>query len=478
MLNEATKAFLKHIPQIAEQLEDFIEEGPILLLSHYDADGLTSAAILIHLFIEKQTVFHLKIIEQPSAEDLRKVVSEYKHYNSIVLCDMGSRHGLLLHKFSKKYSKKIAVIDHHTPSQDISHTQGSFLELNPWRYGINGSVHVSSAGLAYLIIKELDKKVGEKTIHLALVGALGDRQDQGEKCDFLGLNKLILSEALEKGIVTREIGLRLFGIRRRPLYKCLEYTIDPFIPGLSGDEKACIDFLNSISIEPFFKDGRPKMLEDLSESELRKLVVELVKYMISEGVPPQEAEKILGYSYFINSFYKYPELYDAREFAVILNACGRLNEEWAGLMICLNKIDYYDQVLSILARYRKTLKDILNMIEKEEIPINYLSKTVVVDCIGILNERLSGAVSSIISTKPNFKPYKVLALLASSSKPKHVKISLRVLKEMPGFSLGAVISRIAENIGGEAGGHEKAAGATLLEEKVNLFLRRLEKELP
>lgn len=478
MSNEATEEFLKHISQKASQLEDFIEEEPVLLLSHYDADGLTAASVLVHLLIEKNAVFHLKIIEQPSAEDLEKVVSECKHYNSIILCDMGSRHGSLLSNFSQKYSKKIAVIDHHTPPQETPETTKFFLEVNPWRHGVNGSLHVSSSGLAYLMVKELDSKISEKVVHLALIGALGDRQDQGERCDFLGVNKLILNEAIEKKIVSREIGLRLFGIRRRPLYKCLEYTIDPFIPGLSGDEKACIEFLRSISIEPFFSDGRPKMINDLSEGEVRKLVIELVKYMISEGVPPQEAEKLLGYSYFINSFYKYPELYDAREFAVLLNACGRLNEEWVGLMICLNKIDYYEQVISVLTKYRKTLKEVLNMVENKEIPINYLSKTIVVDCIGIVNERLSGALSSIISTKPDFRAYKVLALLASSSKPKHVKISLRVLREIPGFSLGATISKIAKDIGGEAGGHEKAAGATLLEEKVNLFLRKLEKEIP
>ncbi|RLE83046.1 MAG: hypothetical protein DRJ52_01170, partial [Thermoprotei archaeon] len=257
-LNNA-KAFNSQLKRVASYLEKLVSEGPFLIISHYDADGLSSAAIIANILIKRKTSFHIKIIEQPSAEDLRLLIEKYPEYKCLILCDMGSRHRKLLEEMAVNLKLNIVILDHHIPSAE-SVSSEKIHEVNPWNYGINGSTQVSTAGITYLLAKELDKDVGEKSVHLAVIGALGDRQDQGEKCDFLGLNKLILKDALERKIISREINIRLFGIRRRPLHKCLEYTIEPYIPGLTGDERACIDFLKRISIEPFDHEGKPRYL--------------------------------------------------------------------------------------------------------------------------------------------------------------------------------------------------------------------------
>ena len=56
----------------------------------------------------------------------------------------------------------------------------------------------------------------------------------------------------------------------RPVHKALEYSTNPFIPGISGEESASIQFLSSLGIE-LKKEGSWKTLADLTDEETKKL---------------------------------------------------------------------------------------------------------------------------------------------------------------------------------------------------------------
>ena len=84
----------------------------------------------------------------------------------------------------------------------------------------------------------------EKLAHLAIIGAIGDVQET--KGELKQLNKEILQTAVKKGFLKVKKGIRLFGMQTKPLHKVLEYSTDPYIPGVTGSESGAIQFLHQI----------------------------------------------------------------------------------------------------------------------------------------------------------------------------------------------------------------------------------------
>ena len=76
---------------------------------------------------------------------------------------------------------------------------------------------------------------------------MGDLQDMASG-HLLGLNRRILEIGSEAGAVSFSRDIKLFGRQTRPVYKMLQYSQDPYLPGLSGKEDACIAFLKEIGI--------------------------------------------------------------------------------------------------------------------------------------------------------------------------------------------------------------------------------------
>ena len=83
---------------------------------------------------------------------------------------------------------------------------------------------------------------------IAVVSALGDRQDQGEKKSFTGLNHEIASIAKENGNLQVDLDLLLVGRETRPLPDALAFTSQPFIEGLTWNRDACLSLLNSSGV--------------------------------------------------------------------------------------------------------------------------------------------------------------------------------------------------------------------------------------
>ena len=55
--------------------------------------------------------------------------------------------------------------------------------INSWKYGIDGGLDICAGGMAYLASEALDERNSELSA-IAIVSALGDRQDQGERKSF------------------------------------------------------------------------------------------------------------------------------------------------------------------------------------------------------------------------------------------------------------------------------------------------------
>jgi len=250
------------------------QRSKVLIVSHYDADGLAAASILTATFREAGCYTHVMIVEQLTARVIEEVHRLSSNYYLTIIADMGSNA-----PNDAQELEDLIVLDHHIPGD-----KSLGFEVNPHRLGIDGSREISAAGLAYLLARSI---IGEKAIQLAplaIVGALGDRQDAGRRFRLVGVNRVIVEEAIKYNLIRETIGLRIAGGLNRPLVRALAFTTDPFIPGITGDEGAALGFLKRIGIR-VADNGKQRTIKELSREERRRLASELVKYLIGLGFP-------------------------------------------------------------------------------------------------------------------------------------------------------------------------------------------------
>ncbi|NOZ76711.1 MAG: DHH family phosphoesterase [Euryarchaeota archaeon] len=220
--------FKHEFKEAVDWARDRVDEGaPVLVVAHNDADGLTSGSIVHLALLRSGARVQTRGIKQLDDAVIRELAGERRH--AIVFTDMGSGQlGSIERHLSR--DTHVLVLDHHEPEDGV--VDGP-VHMNAHHLGLDGSREISGAGMAYLFAKAMDGKNTDLSA-LALIGALGD--NQGAPGYMRGANVDILEDAVEAGMVRVDKDLRLYGRQTRPLYKAIEYTTEPFIPGLSGSE--------------------------------------------------------------------------------------------------------------------------------------------------------------------------------------------------------------------------------------------------
>ncbi len=454
---------LKRIESIAGEFLAIPKDEEILIISHLDADGITAGSIMLHALINSGAAPHLRIVKQLDGSTIEEISNSPARFT--VFVDLGSGQKQLL---SAIKDKKIFIIDHHQPEPPEME-----FEINPHTFGYDGSTEFSASGTAYLVAKSMDKD-SVCLSQLAIAGALGDLQDRGDRGSFVGINKNIAMEAQGKGILETKLGLKLYGFESRPLVQCLANTIEPYLPGLSGDEGACYKFIKSLGIEPRRADGNWRSQADLSNDELKTLLNGIIKYLISKGLSSRDAESVVGTLYIFTNEAKDTPLRDAREFSSSINACGRLGKYGLGVSICMgDRGQALDELRQTLQEYRRTISRYLNWIHTDGNAIKLLSHVQAVNGGTAVDDRIIGTLISITySTKPFTMDKPIIGFAVSSN---CVKVSARASSDLvkKGINLGLLIKEAAEKFGGIGGGHNVAAGAQIPMGKEEDFLRYL-----
>ena len=261
LLMDPYEQFNENLRQAAEEFKNVDKKEVIRLISHLDADGISAASIMIKLLNNDNRKYSVSIVPQLNRAVITQLATE--PYNCFIFTDIGS--GLLSEIQELLKGKKVFILDHHTI--DKSADFGDIVFVNPHLFGIDGGKEISGAGVVFKFACAVDK-VMEEMGHVAIIGALGDLQDQG---GFLRLNKEILGVAVAKNKIKVTKGLRIFGIQTKPLHKALEYCTDPFIPGVSGSESGAIQFLSQIGINPKNGTGWEKIAQ-LDEEYIKKII--------------------------------------------------------------------------------------------------------------------------------------------------------------------------------------------------------------
>ncbi|RLI41084.1 DHH family phosphoesterase [Candidatus Bathyarchaeota archaeon] len=459
-----TEKFLDSAKQAAETiLETVKEDGFIHVFSHLDADGIAAAGIVGKALWRLDARFCIRITQWINDELVEEILFEKPQL--IVFTDLGSGYiDLLKEKLS---DFKIVILDHHQVSGEQA---ANFVHVNPHLLGIDGAKDISGAGVTYFVAKAMNKENVDLS-PIAVVGALGDLQDKYDQRMLGGLNEKIVEDAKTTGLLTVEKDLIFFGRETRPIHRTLASTTNPFIPGISGEEDKSLAFLVSLGIKPKFGD-KWRALRDLSEEEKRKLCSALADYLVSKGLH-FEASNLIGHVYILNREEPWTSLRDAREFAVLLNATGRMDKPGLGVAICMgDRSSAFEEAEKVLEEYRRTINKYLGWIMEKPERIRELENIYVVCGEDVIKDKIVGAVSSILSMSlPN--PEKPLIAYASLEEEGIAKFSARTTDTVvnKGVNLGEIMEVAAEKCLGKGGGHNIAAGAQVPIENIETFIK-------
>jgi RecJ-like exonuclease len=340
-------------------------------------------------------------------------------------------------------------------------------------HGIDGARDISGSGVAYLVAKAIDK-ANMDLAPASIVGALGDLQDKYEQRKLCGINEMIVEDAISAGLLTVEKDLIFFGRETRPIHRTLASTTNPFIPGISGEEDKSLAFLSSLSIKP--KDGEKwRALRDLSEDEKKRLCSALAEYLLSKGLRC-EVTNLIGHVYTLVREEPWTPLRDAREFGVLLNATGRMDRPSLGVAVCMgDRGSALEEANKVLEDYRRAINKYLGWVMEKPDRMKELENIYVVYGESFINDKIVGAISSILSSGlPN--PEKPLIAYANVEEEGLAKISARTVDSMTGkgLNLGDVMRVAAEKFMGKGGGHNVAAGAQVPKERIGEFIKTVD----
>ncbi len=434
-----------------------------LVISHIDADGITAGSIasitLDRLGIPRKTLFVNKMDDETI--NLVNKSSE----NIVWICDLGSGYA------SQFTRPNIVITDHHIPdtgkrSKKTQMLLDDFSEeyhINPHCYGMDGSYEVCGAGMTYIVSRAIDSK-NIDLAYLAVIGACGDFQDNGHS-KLVSFNRTILDDAVLEEDVVPEFDVRLFGRETRTLINFIQYCNDPNLSGITENYQGCLKFYDSLNIP--LKDGnKSRVWNDLSVSEKERATDKIISIASDEN-------RAVGEVYTLPKFEKYTGLRDAKEFATILNSCGRYEDAETGMRLCYGDMNALKDAEENRSEHRRQISSALSYVKQNHL-IRRRKYIQYFDAGTQIRETVVGIVAGMMLTSGDAE--EGLPMFAFADADDGVKVSARADRNLVnrGLNLSVVMNKAASLVGGAGGGHTIAAGATIPPEKKEEFLNIVE----
>lgn len=429
----------KEVNKTVEKFLESIKDKEVFVVSHFDTDGITSASIITQTLKKLDKRFSIKILKTLDDEFLETIPK-----NKVVLfLDLASGS---LEKIAEKNFKEVFIIDHHEIDSEVP---DSINIINPQ---LGNKENISSSGLTYLFCKEINKE-NKEFAKLAVLGMIGDCMEK----DIDKLNDGILTDSEIK----RKRGLLIYP-STKPLNRVLEFCSNPYIPEVTGNTKGVLELLREIGMTP--QNGRYKSLIELDQDEMEKLTTAIVLRN-----PKAKNNTLLGDIFLLKIFNK---LEDAREMSAMINACSRLGRTDIAMKFCMEISKSKREAESIYAKYKQAIVSGINTIKESEKIQG--KKFVIINAQDKIKDTMIGTFASILSYSAMYEKGTLIITMAQYENK--IKVSARNSGNC-GRNTREILSKVVNVIGGEVGGHEHAAGCTILQEKENDFVDLLKKNL-
>ena len=454
------------VPDLADRATDCAdrlrEAGRVLLASHIDADGITSAAIA-STALARAGIDHEVVFEKQLDDDSIAGIAA-REFDVVLFTDFGSGQldAIAAHEDRGDFVPVIA--DHHQPAD-----RDTRYHLNPLLEGIDGASELSGAGASYLLARALEGPDGDNRdlAALAVVGAVGDMQNS--EGGLVGANESIVADGVDAGVLEARTDLDLYGRQTRPLPKLLEYASDVKIPGISNDEAGAIAFLTELDVD-VKRDGEWRRWVDLDGEERQTLASALMRRAVASAVPSDRIEALIGTSYTLVDEEPGTELRDVSEFSTLLNATARYERGDVGLAVCLgDRGDALAEARRLLRTHRQNLSEGLQWVKSEG--VTHEEHLQWFDAGSRIRETIVGIVAGMAVGSPAVDRSKPVIAFAEES-AEELKVSSRGSHALVrrGLDLSAVMREASQSVGGDGGGHDVAAGATIPVDERDAFL--------
>jgi len=430
---------INQIKTVIEKIS--LSNKPIKVISHFDTDGITSAAIFSRVLERWGKSFSLQIIKSLD----EKFIDSLPETHLLIFLDLASNS---LSQLAKK-NTEVLILDHHEVSQDIP---DNVTIINPH---LQKHELISSAGICYIFGKTLSPK-NTDLANLAIIGIVGDLLEKNISPSF--------AKIIKEADATIKKGLLIYP-STRPINRVLEYSSSPYIPGVSGSPSGTLELLREASITP--ENGKYKALYELSQDEMEKLITAVMLRFVPS--PKKDISDLIGNLYLIKFFNK---LEDARELSASINACSRMGHPEIALSFCLGNSKSRELAEKIYIEYRQNIVSALKHVTSTD-KITGKNYTII-NAKDNIKDTIIGTIASIISYSPAYEKGTIIIALAYNEDK--IKVSAR-LAGREGRNVREVLAKAVLPLGGEVGGHHNAAGCLIEKEQESVFISELKKTL-
>ena len=426
---------LTGIKEAINRIDALGNSKPLKVIGHFDTDGITSSAIFSRAMNRWGKKFSLEIVKGLEESFIDSLGEE----SVLIFLDLASGS---LEQLSKKKTE-VFIFDHHELTCEVP--KNVFM-VNPH---LTNEENVCTATICYLFAEELSSQ-NKDLANLAVLGMVGDQHEKNKGKIFeriLGLAETVVKKGL------------LVYPSTRPLCRTLEYSSNPYLPGVSGNRDGVFEVLRDSGI------SLDRSLYELSEEEMTRLITTLV--LKSKGVANQE--NLIGNIYLTKFFNKQE---DARELSALVNACSRMGRSDIALAFCLGNKSARKDAEKIYIEYKQSLMSALKYVSESE---KLEGKDyMIINARDNVKDTIIGTVASMISHSPLYDEGLVIVALAYNGEK--IKVSAR-LSGRTGRNVREVLARAIVPIGGEVGGHPNAAGCLISKEHEGVFINELKRIL-
>ncbi len=408
--------------------------------SHYDADGISSAAIICKTIARagigfRTTIF--PVLDPPQMETIRQ-----DDEDCIIITDLGASY---VDQIDALRGEAV-ILDHHTLG--VTETKKA-VYANPHLYGIDGMTSGCGATMSFLFAITFDERNWDLA-PIAFAGMIGDRQHLK---GMLGLNEFVFEGAKKRGLVQDVPGSFIpYGDLSTELFNCT----DPYICGITGNPDGVMGLLEEVDLKI------SSTYDSLTEEERQKLSSIIAARLIKQGVSRDKLEECVVTRYMLPT-----RNTDARVLAGILDACGRNDMPSIGIAAGMGDPECLRMGAEIDAEARK---NILAGIRNAEENLTQMEN------IQWFDSTLSGSTGIICGA--------VMSYIGDPSKPTigyngaepTAMLSSRATFPLldRGVDMAVAMKQACESVGGNGGGHRIAAGGSIPRERRDDFLKKVD----
>ncbi len=403
------------------------------IFSHYDADGISSAIIIVEMLRRENKKFHLTFLKSFDPEVIRESKNKI-----LLISDLGAD-GI------KEFNSETTIlVDHHTsPTSEDK----KFIDLNPRSYGYDGSREACSSTVAFLTSLFIDEK-NEDLFPFFISGLIGDKQDVG---GYYGINLEIVKHYGKNYFSKKDLN-----IDGDNVLDAIYYSTDPYFDGLSGERENSKEFLIKLGIDPASK------IEDLNGDMKTKLTDALMINLLKGKTAKEGYDSLVTNKYFFDKIAMSDHLLSS-----YIDYSGRNDEMGLPVSWVLGNQDALDSMRNIWISFKE---DVLSEIKNAR---NNIKKLNNIQYFHVNSPSLAGTAAGICMLYLFDKDKPTIALYSNKS----IKVSSRATWELVnrGVDLSVAVSKAASEVGGHGGGHNIASGAEIPLDKENEFLNKLDK---